>query len=90
MKEVIPDFFFLINDLLHGACRQAVVDTLYLLRYADNEMYIWQGRRKRKKKRKGTKKRSDQMHIGDEYVSLWILKPAFSHSQNKMMLDCQW
>ena len=40
MKEVIPDFFFLINDLLHGACRQAVVDTLYLLRYADNEMYI--------------------------------------------------
>ena len=46
------NFFFKLNDLLHRARRQAVVDTLYLLRYEREREK--EEREKEKKERKGS------------------------------------
>jgi len=56
-----------------------MVDTLYLLRYATNEMNKCKRGKERKKERKGNKREKDQTHLGDVNVSLWIPKLISSH-----------
>jgi len=68
---IILSFFFKINDLLHGAHRQTMADTLYLLIITNREEI----RRRKEIREEGTKEGTNSCAFAPWSCAKWDIQP---------------